>query len=163
MRQADRIRDKIFSFEGMITRAKQLRIVEKKIAFTNGVFDILHPGHIHTLSEAAKTADFLFVGINSDASVKRLKGDQRPLYNQDTRALMLASLAIVDVVAIFEQDTPLELIEGLRPDVLVKGGDYTIDQVAGAKEVISYGGQVIINPLLEGFSTTALIRQIQKT
>ena len=141
----------------------QLRVIEKKIAFTNGVFDILHLGHIHTLSEAAKTADFLFVGINSDASVKRLKGDNRPYYDQETRALMLASLSIVDVVGIFDQDTPLELIMGVRPDVLVKGGDYTIDQIVGAKEVMAYGGRVIVNPLLEGYSTTALINQIQKT
>ena len=133
----------------------------KKIAFTNGVFDILHAGHIFSLSQAAKEADYLIVGLNADASVKRLKGESRPVNNQESRALVLASLLIVDAVIIFEEDTPLELINLLMPDVLVKGGDYTLEQIAGAKEVIANGGRVVINPILEGFSTTSLISQIK--
>ena len=129
------------------------------IAFTNGVFDILHPGHIFSLSAAAKEADYLVVGLNADASVKRLKGDSRPVNNQDARSILLSSLVMVDAVVLFEEDTPLELIKALMPDVLVKGGDYTIDQVVGAKEVIENGGKVIINPILEGFSTTAIIEK----
>ena len=133
----------------------------KSIVFTNGVFDILHPGHIFSLSQAAKEADFLIVGLNSDNSVKRLKGQQRPVNNQDSRALLLASLLMVDAVVIFEEDTPLELINSLRPDVLVKGGDYTIEQIVGAKEVISNGGRVVINPVIEGYSTTSTIEKLK--
>ena len=133
----------------------------KSIVFTNGVFDILHAGHIFSLSQAAKEADFLNIGVNSDDSVKRLKGEQRPLNNQDSRALLLASLLMVDAVVIFEEDTPLELINSIKPDVLVKGGDYTIEQIVGAKEVISNGGRVVINPVIEGYSTTTLIDKLK--
>ena len=133
----------------------------KSIVFTNGVFDILHAGHIFSLSQAAKEADFLIIGVNSDDSVKRLKGEQRPLNNQDSRALLLASLLMVDAVVIFEEDTPLELINSIKPDVLVKGGDYTIEQIVGAKEVISNGGRVVINPVTEGYSTTTLIDKLK--
>jgi rfaE bifunctional protein nucleotidyltransferase chain/domain len=133
----------------------------KSIVFTNGVFDILHPGHIFSLSQAAKEADFLIVGLNSDNSVKRLKGQQRPVNNQDSRALLLASLLMVDAVVIFEEDTPLELINSLRPDVLVKGGDYTIENIVGAKEVMSNGGRVVINPVIEGYSTTSIIDKLK--
>jgi len=135
----------------------------KKIVFTNGVFDILHQGHIYSLSEAAKEGDYLVIGLNADASVKRLKGESRPMNNEQSRALVLASLVMVDAVITFEEDTPLELIKSIMPDVLVKGGDYTVDQIAGAKEVIANGGRVVINPILEGFSTTAIIAQSKKT
>lgn len=141
----------------------QWRFLGKKIAFTNGVFDILHPGHIFSLSQAAAAADVLIVGVNADASVKKLKGDNRPVNNQDARALVLASLQIVDAVILFEEDTPLELIKALLPDVLVKGGDYTVEQVAGSKEVLANGGQVVINPILEGFSTTAIIERSKQS
>ena len=133
----------------------------KSIVFTNGVFDILHPGHIFSLSQAAREADFLIVGVNSDSSVKRLKGQQRPVNNQDSRALLLASLLMVDAVVIFEEDTPLELINSIRPDVLVKGGDYTIENIVGAKEVIARGGKVVINPVVEGYSTTSIIDKLK--
>jgi len=133
----------------------------KSVVFTNGVFDILHAGHIFSLSQAAKEADFLIIGVNSDDSVKRLKGEQRPLNNQDSRALLLGSLLMVDAVVIFEEDTPLELINSIKPDVLVKGGDYTIEQIVGAKEVISNGGRVVINPVIEGYSTTTLIDKLK--
>lgn len=135
----------------------------KKIVFTNGVFDILHRGHIYSLSQAAKEGDYLIVGLNADVSVKRLKGESRPVNDEQSRALVLASLIMVDAVIIFEEDTPLALITSIMPDVLVKGGDYTVDQIAGAKEVIANGGRVVINPILEGFSTTAIIAQSKKT
>lgn len=135
----------------------------KKIVFTNGVFDILHRGHIYSLSEAAKEGDYLIIGLNADVSVKRLKGESRPMNNEQSRALVLASLVMVDAVITFEEDTPLELIKSIMPDVLVKGGDYTVDQIAGAKEVIANGGRLVINPILEGFSTTAIIAQSKKT
>jgi len=129
--------------------------------FTNGVFDILHPGHIFSLSQAAKEADFLVVGLNSDDSVKRLKGKERPVHDQDSRALLLASLLMVDAVVIFHEDTPLQLINSIEPDVLVKGGDYTIEQIVGAKEVIANGGRVVINPVIDGYSTTSLIDKLK--
>jgi rfaE bifunctional protein, domain II len=136
-------------------------VLEKTIAFTNGVFDILHPGHIFSLSQAAKEADFLIVGLNSDDSVKRLKGSDRPINNQESRSLILAALLMVDAVVIFDEDTPLQLINALRPDVLVKGGDYTIEQIVGAKEVIANGGRVVINPIVEGYSTTEIIKKLR--
>ena len=138
---------------------RSIRDEGKKLVFTNGVFDILHPGHVFSLSQAAKEADCLVVGVNSDDSVKRLKGDSRPINNQDTRTLLLASLLMVDAVVIFEEDTPLELIKAILPDVLVKGGDYTIEQIAGAREVIAHGGRVVINPIVEGYSTTEIIKK----
>jgi rfaE bifunctional protein nucleotidyltransferase chain/domain len=162
MKKVDFVSEKILSFSRVSYRMLQWRVLGKKIAFTNGVFDILHSGHIYSLSQAAKEADFLIVGVNSDASVKRLKGENRPVNNQDARLLVLASLMIVDAVVIFEEDTPLNLINLIMPDVLVKGGDYTIEQIVGAREVMANGGRVVINPVLEGFSTSGLINQIRK-
>ncbi|MBK6935557.1 MAG: D-glycero-beta-D-manno-heptose 1-phosphate adenylyltransferase [Chitinophagaceae bacterium] len=160
MKRADLIADKILTQEDAIRRTAQWRLLKKTIVFTNGVFDILHKGHIFSLSQAAKEGDFLIIGLNADSSVKRLKGESRPVNDQESRALVLASLLMVDAVVLFDQDTPLELIKSLMPDVLVKGGDYTVDQIAGAKEVIGNGGRVIINPILEGFSTTNIIQQL---
>jgi len=138
------------------------KLLGKTCAFTNGCFDILHQGHIFSLGEAAKEADYLIVGLNSDASVQRLKGPSRPINNTENRAIVLSNLAIVDLLVVFEEDTPLELIKALMPDILVKGGDYTIDQIVGAKEVIAGGGKVIINPIVEGYSTTGLNEKIKK-
>ena len=138
------------------------KLLGKTCAFTNGCFDILHQGPIFSLGEAAKEADYLIVGLNSDASVQRLKGPSRPINNTENRAIVLSNLAIVDLLIVFEEDTPLELIKALMPDILVKGGDYTIDQIVGAKEVIAGGGKVIINPIVEGYSTTGLIEKIKK-
>jgi len=143
-------------------RLAQWRTLGKKVAFTNGCFDILHRGHIFSLGQAAAEADYLVVGLNSDASTKRLKGPQRPINDEQSRALLIASLAMVDLVILFEEDTPLELITSLLPDVIVKGGDYTVEQIAGAKEVIENGGRVVINPIVEGFSTTGLVNKITK-
>ena len=139
-----------------------MRLKSKTIAFTNGVFDILHEGHIAVLSKAASFADVLIVGINSDASVKKLKGESRPVNNENSRALIMASLIMVDVVTIFDEETPLELIKLIKPDVLIKGGDYTIDTIVGAKEAMDAGGKVEIIPLETGFSTTGIIEKISK-
>lgn len=163
MKRADSIPEKIFTPAQIVQKAAQWRLPGKKIAFTNGVFDILHQGHIYSLSHAAKEADFLIVGLNSDASVKRLKGETRPVNDQDARAFLLASLLVVDAVVLFEEDTPLELIKTIMPDVLVKGGDYTTEQIAGAKEVLANGGRVVINPVLDGFSTSSIIEQLKKS
>ncbi len=138
------------------------RLTGKTIAFTNGCYDILHEGHIFSLSQAASQADILIVGVNSDASVRKLKGEGRPVNNQHSRSLILASLIITDAVVIFDEDTPLSLITSIKPDVLVKGGDYTIEQIVGAKEVIDNGGRVVINPIIPNFSTTAIIDKIKQ-
>jgi len=137
--------------------------LEKTVVFTNGEFDLLHPGHIFSLSQAAKEGDYLVVAINSDDSVKRLKGSARPVSQQDSRALVVASLLMVDATVIFEEDTPLQLINSIKPDVLVKGGDYTIDQIVGAREVIANGGRVVINPIIEGFSTSRIIEKLKSS
>jgi len=152
---------KIIPFDKIDAWTDAKRITGKTIAFTNGCFDILHEGHIYSLSEAAKEADCLIVGLNADVSVKKLKGDHRPLNSQHSRSLILASLLIVDAVVVFAEDTPLELIKKIMPDVLVKGGDYTVESIVGAKEVISNGGRVVINPLIPNFSTTGLIEKIK--
>ena len=161
MRFIDGIEKKIMT----VDHAKKImhagKITGKTFAFTNGCFDILHPGHLYSLAQTAKEADYLIVGLNSDASVKRLKGPSRPINNTDSRAIVLANLVLVDMVVVFEEDTPLELISSLLPDVLVKGGDYTIDTIVGAKEVIANGGKVIVNPIVEGFSTTSIIEKIK--
>lgn len=162
MKRSELVTDKICTAAQLQRMILQWRLKGKSVVFTNGVFDILHSGHIYSLSQAAKEGDYLVVAVNADASVKRLKGDTRPLNDQEARALLLASLLIVDAVVIFEEDTPLELVKLLMPDVLVKGGDYSIEAIAGAREVIAAGGRVVINPLLEGFSTTALIEKSKK-
>ena len=160
MRRADIIPTKICNINEALHKVRQWRVPGKTVAFTNGVFDILHRGHVFSLSQAAVEADFLVVGLNSDASTKRLKGDSRPVNDEQSRALVLASLLMVDMVVIFEEDTPLNLITTLQPDVLVKGGDYTIDQIVGAKEVQAAGGKVVINSIVEGFSTTGIIGKL---
>lgn len=132
------------------------------VVFTNGCFDLLHPGHVRLLQEAAKEGDRLVVGLNSDASIKRLKGSERPVLAQDDRAAILSALDCVDAVVIFEEDTPLNLIQALRPSVLVKGGDYTLECVVGKKIVEASGGKVVLIPLLEGKSTTAILHAIRR-
>ena len=162
MKRSEIIQEKISSRPELLKKIERLKLLSKTVVFTNGCFDILHRGHIFSLSEAAKEADFLIVAINSDASTKKLKGENRPVNDENSRALLVASLLMVDAVILFNEDTPLELINAVMPDVLVKGGDYTIDQIAGAKEVIANGGRVVINPIVKGFSTTAIIDKINK-
>ena len=162
MKSVQSIPNKIFTLTALQQQLKRWRLLNKKIVFTNGVFDILHQGHIASLSEAASHGNILIVGVNADASVKRLKGDSRPVNDQDSRALLLASLTMTDAVIIFEEDTPYNLITAVMPDTLVKGGDYTIETIVGSKEVIANGGEVIIAPILEGFSTTAIIERMKK-
>ena len=130
------------------------------MAFTNGVFDLLHSGHIDLLFAARETADVLIVGINSDASVRRLKGPDRPIRSESERAYVLAGVEAVDLVVIFSEDTPLELVKLLEPDVIVKGGDYNEATIIGASEVRSRGGQVVVVPLTPGQSTTAIIGKL---
>jgi D-beta-D-heptose 7-phosphate kinase/D-beta-D-heptose 1-phosphate adenosyltransferase len=162
MRAVDQIEKKIMSLQQAKVFMQACKSTGKTVAFTNGCFDILHPGHLFSLAQSAKEADYLLVGLNSDTSVKMLKGPERPIHSESSRASILANLVLVDVVVVFEEDTPLELIKTLLPNVLVKGGDYTIETIVGAKEVIANGGKVIINPIVEGFSTTNIIEKIKK-
>lgn len=133
----------------------------KKIVFTNGCFDILHRGHVAYLNEARKLGDALIVGLNADASVKRLKGPERPINNENDRLFVMKNLKCVDAVEIFAEDTPLELIKALRPLVLVKGGDWSVDQIVGGREVIGWGGEVLSLTFVDGYSTTSVIKKIQ--
>ncbi len=135
----------------------------KKIVFTNGCFDILHRGHVTYLAEAKKLGDLLVIGLNSDASVKRLKGPDRPINNEDDRKYVLSQLKSVDFVETFTEDTPLNLILTIKPKVLVKGGDWKIDQIVGGQEVIADGGDVFSLNFVDGYSTTSVIQKIQET
>ena len=138
-----------------------LKLHDRKIVFTNGCFDVLHYGHVHYLLEARKLGDLLVVGLNNDDSVRRLKGSTRPVNGENERAFVLAALSCVDYVSLFEEDTPEELIKIVRPDVLVKGGDYTIDNIVGADFVQRNGGVVTTIPFVEGFSSTRIIEQLK--
>ena len=162
MRNPSYLNTKLIDRSEALKKIAQWRALGKTVSFTNGCFDILHRGHIFSLSQAAQEADYLIVGLNSDSSTKRLKGKDRPVNDEQSRALLISSLLMVDAVVLFDEDTPLELIKTLLPDVLVKGGDYTVEQIAGSKEVIASGGRVVINPIVEGFSTTGLIEKINK-
>lgn len=161
MKSVSSIPGKIFTLNELEHQLNRWRLHNKKIVFTNGVFDILHEGHIASLGEAALYGHILIVGVNADDSVKRLKGNSRPVNTEGSRTLLLASLVMVDAVILFEEDTPLNLIKTILPDVLVKGGDYTLDQVVGAAEVTANGGEVKIVPILEGFSTTGIIERLK--
>ncbi|OJV54813.1 MAG: hypothetical protein BGO31_15810 [Bacteroidetes bacterium 43-16] len=156
----DNIQSKIISATELKRLVAGWKVKSYQIVFTNGVFDLIHQGHIASIALAANEGNKLVVGINSDASVKRLKGDDRPLNDAQSRALVLASMQYVDAVCIFEEDTPLELIKAVQPDVLVKGGDYTPETVVGNELVNAYGGKTVIIPLVAGFSTTGTIQKI---
>ncbi|HLX92601.1 MAG TPA: D-glycero-beta-D-manno-heptose 1-phosphate adenylyltransferase [Puia sp.] len=162
MKKSDIISQKILPLSELARQSERWRFLNKTVAFTNGCFDILHQGHIFSLAQAALEADYLIVGLNDDSSVRRLKGAGRPINHVESRALVLASLFMVDAVVVFEEDTPLALIRALTPNVLIKGGDYTVDEIVGAGDVIASGGRVVINPILEGFSTSALIEKIHR-
>lgn len=154
------LEEKIKSWEDARRYCQQALLKSKKIVFTNGCFDLLHAGHVQVLAEAASLGDVLVVGLNTDASVRRLKGEKRPLQDERSRALVMAAQAVVDVVVLFDEDTPLELIKYLEPHTLVKGGDYAIDQIVGSAEVLERGGSVITVPLLEGYSTSNIVSKM---
>jgi D-beta-D-heptose 7-phosphate kinase/D-beta-D-heptose 1-phosphate adenosyltransferase len=151
---------KVASLEEAAEKAAEWRRRGLKVGFANGCFDLIHPGHVRLLSEARSACDRLIVALNTDASVKRLKGPTRPLQNEMARATVMASMAPVDLVTLFDEDTPLEMITALRPDVLVKGSDYTVDQVVGGDLVQGWGGKVVLVTLREGHSTTGTIRRM---
>jgi D-beta-D-heptose 7-phosphate kinase/D-beta-D-heptose 1-phosphate adenosyltransferase len=151
----------VSAFDNVSATLLTLRNQGKKIVFTNGVFDLLHIGHVRYLQEARSLGDILVIGVNSDASVKRLKGPTRPIQNENDRAEILAALACVDFTAVFTEDTPERLIHQVKPDVLVKGGDWKIDSIVGAPYVMSYGGKVMSLQFIDGKSTTKIIEKSQ--
>ncbi len=151
---------KICSLDAAGVQIKSWRAGGDKIIFTNGCFDLLHPGHIQLLQQAKDLGERLVIGLNADISVRRLKGEARPILAERDRAALLASLACVDMVVIFGEDTPLHLIESLRPDILVKGADYRLEDVVGRNVVEQYGGKVVLVPIAEGFSTTGIVNKI---
>lgn len=162
MQKADWINDKILDKGTLARRCHKWRYQDRKIVFTNGCFDILHRGHFELLASAASFGNILIVGLNTDASVKRLKGDERPVTQEEDRLFQMASLLCVDAVCLFDEDTPKSLIETIKPDVLVKGGDYSIDTIVGADFVQSYGGTVEVVPFVSGYSTSSIISKIKK-
>ena len=151
---------KILTLEDLVTRLGKVRKSGQKIVFTNGCFDIMHVGHVRYLADAGSEGDLLVVGLNSDASVRIIKGDKRPIVRQNHRAEVLASLGCVDFIVIFDEPDPLKLIQTLKPDVLVKGEDWTEDAIVGAESVKSHGGKIVRISFVEESSTTAIIEKI---
>jgi D-beta-D-heptose 7-phosphate kinase/D-beta-D-heptose 1-phosphate adenosyltransferase len=156
------MKDKTLSIEEMLDERRRLREVGRRLVFTNGVFDLLHVGHVRYLAQARALGDALVVAINSDRSVRELKGPERPVFDQNERAEILAALRNVDYVVIFDNVSPRTLISQLLPDVLVKGGDYTLDEIHGREEVEAAGGRVISLTFVDGASTTTLIERMKK-
>jgi len=157
-----RYREKIVDRATAVAKVTEARRAGKRVVFTNGCFDLMHVGHVRYLAAARDAGDLLVVAINADASVQRLKGPERPLVPEAARAEVLAALAAVDWVTVFEEDTPAEVIAALLPDVLVKGADWAPDQVVGRDTVEAHGGRVQLIPVVEGFSTTALVERIRR-
>lgn len=153
--------DKINDVSSLKSKISDWQREGNKVVFTNGVFDLLHIGHITYLAKAADLGNKLVIGLNADSSVKRIKGESRPVNDQNSRAALLAALFFVDAVVLFEDDTPLNLITALLPDILVKGADYLIENIVGAKEVIANGGEVKTVSFVDGYSSTSIIEKIR--
>jgi len=162
MSKLDIINSKVLNDVHLNQQIAIWRFLSKKIVFTNGCFDILHLGHIDYLSKAKDLGDILLIGLNTDDSVKRLKGDNRPIKNQQEREILLASLQFVDGVILFDEDTPYKLIQKIKPDILVKGSDYKKEEIVGADIIQNTGGEIITIDFLEGYSTTAILDKIRK-
>ncbi len=161
MTKLELIKGKVFHIEELRANLNTWRLLEKKIVFTNGCFDLLHLGHIDYLSKAADLGNKLVIGLNSDASTSALKGPSRPIIDQYSRSIMLASFSFVDAVILFDDPTPIGLIAQIRPDVLVKGADYTVDQIVGSDLVLGYGGNVQTIEYLSGYSTSSIEKKIR--
>lgn len=160
MKTLTTIKNKLLSREALETKLAEWRSAGKTIVFTNGCFDILHRGHVEYLAQAADLGDKLIIGLNTDASVKRLKGESRPVNDEKSRALLLSALQFVDAVVFFDEDTPYELIKQVQPDILVKGNDYKPEEIVGYDIVTAKGGKVLTIDLVEGFSTTNIISRM---
>jgi len=162
MLRLDWIQHRVFDRASLARECNVWRATQKKIVFTNGCFDILHRGHLDLLARAADLGNILVVGLNSDDSVRRLKGPERPVTSQQDRIFQVASLLCVDAVCLFDEDTPEQMIHEVRPDVLVKGGDYTIETIVGADFVQRLGGHVSVIPFVDGYSSSSIIQRIKK-
>ena len=156
------IKKKIFRLEELKFQINSWRDSGDKIVFTNGCFDLLHRGHVEMLAHTSDLAERLIIGLNSDESIKTLKGESRPIENEESRAILLASLSFVDAVILFSEETPLNLIHSLIPDILAKGGDYEIETIVGHKIIQNNGGEVIVVPFIDGYSSTKIINKIKK-
>ncbi|MBF9253154.1 D-glycero-beta-D-manno-heptose 1-phosphate adenylyltransferase [Pontibacter sp. 172403-2] len=154
--------DKIFSLAQLQEQVQQWRAEGCKIVFTNGCFDLLHLGHVDYLEKAKQQGDKLVLGLNTDASISRIKGPSRPLQDEMSRARIMASLLFIDAVVLFDEDTPLELIKAVQPDILVKGDDYAVTQIVGHEVVTARGGEVKTVPLVKGYSTTNIVNKIKE-
>jgi len=163
MKKLDHIKSKIFSIDDIKTKLALWRFKDRRIVFTNGCFDILHLGHIDYLSKAADLGNILIIGLNSDVSVKKIKGNNRPIMDEKSRAAILASISFVDAVVIFDEETPYNLINLVKPDVLVKGDDYKPEDIVGYDILKTYGGKVITLDFLPGYSTTAIEKKIKNS
>lgn len=162
MQPDNRTASKIIPFSAISEHIRKWKQENKKIVFTNGCFDIIHRGHIELLMKASSEGDVLMVGLNTDLSVRGLKGNNRPFNDEVSRAMVLASFEYVDAVVLFDEETPLKLIQAVRPDFIVKGGDYRAEEIVGAGFVKSYGGKVIVVGLVEGYSTTLLEKKLRE-
>ena len=160
MNHLEAVQQKIMSLQDLLRLRNIWLFKSEPVVFTNGCFDLLHKGHIHSLTEAASFGKHLVIGLNSDESIRRIKKDGRPIQDQTSRALVLAALSCTDAIIIFNEDTPLELIRTIKPEVLVKGGDYTRGTIIGAEDVLANGGRIEIIKLIEGYSTTAIEQKI---
>lgn len=154
---------RVLPVQELIEKLAPQRRAGRKVVFTNGCYDLLHTGHLTLLEQSARLGDILVLGLNSDVSVRRLKGPQRPVMDEAQRALLLASLRVVDYVVLFDEATPQQLIEALVPDVLVKGGDYELDNIVGRDVVEAAGGEVVQIPIVEGFSSSSLIERLRNS
>ena len=157
------IQHKIFSLSDLKNQVNAWKQAGENVVFTNGCFDIIHRGHIEVLAQTADLGDKLIIGLNSDTSIQKLKGENRPIIDEQARSILLAALSFVDAVILFPEDTPINLISALLPDVLAKGGDYEIDNIVG-HEIVQYnGGKVILVPFVDGFSSTTIIDKIKNS
>jgi D-beta-D-heptose 7-phosphate kinase/D-beta-D-heptose 1-phosphate adenosyltransferase len=156
------LKNKIVSLDNLVEIRNRMRRLNKTVVFTNGVFDLIHRGHVEYLYAASQLGDLLIVGLNSDKSARRIKGPGKPIINQEDRAIVLAGLSSVDYICYFEKNTPIQVIENILPDILVKGGDYSPDEIVGKTVVESAGGKVVTIPLSPGISTTVIMNKVRK-
>ena len=157
----ERVKNKILNKNNLLEKLQTWRGANKKIVFSNGCFDLIHLGHIEVLARSADLGDILIIGVNTDSSIKKLKGNNRPIIEENSRAQQLASLEFVDAVVLFNEQTPLELIKVIKPNIITKGGDYNFEQVVGNEIAVKNEGKVIIIPLTQGYSTTSILNKIK--
>lgn len=163
MSHLNKINSKIFSLDDLKNQVNAWKQTGEDVVFTNGCFDIIHRGHVEVLAQTADLGDRLIIGLNSDSSIQKLKGEDRPIIDEQARSILLAAISFVDAVILFSEDTPINLISTLLPDVLAKGGDYEIDTIVGHEIVQNNGGKVILVPFVDGFSSTTIIEKIKNS